>query len=40
MGVRPVGVSLGALSKFFPQREIEAILRASGREGQRRRLGD
>jgi len=37
MGVRPVGVSLGALSKFFPQHEIEAILRASGREGQRRR---
>jgi len=37
MGVRPVGVSLGAVSKFFPQREIEAILRASGREGQRRR---
>src|ERR1044071_185324 len=37
MGVRPVGVSLGSLSKFFPQQEIEAILRASGREGQRRR---
>lgn len=37
MGVRPVGVSLGALSKFFPQHEIEAILRASGREGERRR---
>jgi len=37
MGVRPVGVSLGSLSKFFPQHEIEAILRASGREGQRRR---
>jgi len=30
-------VSLGSLSKFFPQHEIEAILRASGREGQRRR---
>lgn len=37
MGVRPVGVSLGSLSKFFPQHEIEAILRASGRDGQRRR---
>jgi len=37
MGVRPVGVSLGSLNKFFPQREIEAILLASGREGQRRR---
>ncbi len=37
MGVRPVGVSLGSLSKFFPQHEIEAILRASGREGKRRR---
>jgi len=37
MGVRPVGVSLGSLSKFFPQHEIEAILQASGREGQRRR---
>jgi hypothetical protein len=37
MGVRPVGVSIGAPSKFFPQRTIEAILRASGREGQRRR---
>lgn len=37
MGVRPVGVSIGSLSKFFPQHEIEAILRASGREGRRRR---
>jgi hypothetical protein len=37
MGVRPVGVSIGSLSKFFPQDEIEAILRASSREGQRRR---
>jgi len=37
MGVRPVGVSLGSLNKFFPQHEIEAILRASCREGQRRR---
>lgn len=37
MGVRPVGVSLGSLSKFFPQHEIEAILQASGRDGQRRR---
>ena len=31
MGVRPVGVSIGSLSKFFPQHEIEGILRASGR---------
>ncbi|MGZ8787293.1 MAG: transposase domain-containing protein [Thermoanaerobaculia bacterium] len=30
-------MSIGSLSKFFPQHEIEAILRASGREGQRRR---
>jgi hypothetical protein len=37
MGERPVGVSLGSLSKFFPASEIEAILRASGREGKRRR---
>jgi hypothetical protein len=37
MGVRPVGVSIGSLSKFFPQHQIEAILRASDREGQRRR---
>jgi hypothetical protein len=37
MGGRPVGVSIGALSKFFPQREIEAILHATGRAGQRRR---
>jgi hypothetical protein len=37
MGVRPVGVSIGSLSKFFPLHEIEAILHASGREGQRRR---
>ena len=37
MGVRPVGVSIGALSKFFPQQEIEGILRASGREGKRQR---
>ena len=37
MGVRPVGVSLGSLSKFFPQHEIEAILQASGRGGKRRR---
>ena len=37
MGVRPVGVSIGSLSKFFPQQEIETILRASGREGRRRR---
>lgn len=37
MGVRPVGTSIGALSKFFPQEEIEAILVASGREEKRRR---
>jgi hypothetical protein len=37
MGVRPVGASIGALSKFFPPEEIEAILVASGREGKRRR---
>lgn len=37
MGGRPVGVSIGSLSKFFPQHEVEAILRASGREGERRR---
>jgi hypothetical protein len=37
MGVRPVGVTLGALSRYFPQHQIEAILRASGREGTRRR---
>lgn len=37
MGVCPVGVSIGSLSKFFPQHEIETILRASGRGGQRRR---
>jgi len=37
MGVCPVGVSIGSLSKFFPRHEIEAILRAKGREGQRRR---
>lgn len=37
MGVRPVGVTLGSLSRFFPQEQIEAILAASGREGTRRR---
>ena len=37
MGGSPVGVSIGSLSKFFPQHQVEAILRASGREGQRRR---
>jgi hypothetical protein len=37
MGVRPVGVTLGSLSKYFPQQQIEAILQASGREGRRRR---
>ena len=37
MGVRPVGVSIGSLSKFFPQQDIEAILQATGTEGVRRR---
>src|SRR5688500_20386143 len=37
MGVRPVGVSLGALSKFFPPQQIEEILRANKREQKRRR---
>ena len=37
MGVRPVGVTLGSLAKYFPQQQVEAILRASGREGTRRR---
>ncbi len=37
MGVRPVGVSIGSIAKFFPQKQIEEILQASGREGQRRR---
>lgn len=37
MGVSPVGVSLGALTKFFPQHQIEEILRANKREGERRR---
>src|SRR4029079_8482867 len=37
MGVSRVGVTLGSLSKYFPQQQIEAILRASGREGVRRR---
>ena len=29
--------AIGSLSKFFPQQEIEAILRATGSEGSRRR---
>lgn len=37
MGVRPVGVSLGALAKFFPPQQIEEILRANKREQKRRR---
>jgi hypothetical protein len=37
MGVRPVGVSLGSLSKFFPPQQIEEILRANKREEKRRR---
>lgn len=35
--MRPVGVSLGALSKFFPAEQIEEILRANGAEEKRRR---
>ena len=30
-------LSIGSIAKFFPQKQIEEILRASGREGQRRR---
>lgn len=30
-------MSIGSLSKFFPQQVIESILRETGREGQRRR---
>jgi hypothetical protein len=37
MGVRPVGVTLGSISKFFPRQQIEEILLATGREGKRRR---
>jgi hypothetical protein len=37
MGKGPVGVSLGALSKFFPAEQVEEILRAHGRVEQRRR---
>lgn len=37
MGERPVGVSLGALTKFFPPRQIEEILQANKREEKRRR---
>jgi Insertion element 4 transposase N-terminal/Transposase DDE domain len=37
MGERPVDVSLGALVKFFPARQIEEILRANKREEKRRR---
>jgi hypothetical protein len=37
MGERPVDVSLGALAKFFPARQIEEILRANKREEKRRR---
>jgi hypothetical protein len=33
----PVGVSLGALSKFFPAEQIEEILRANGQVKKRRR---
>lgn len=37
MGVRPVGVSVGSIGKFFPRQHIEEILHATGREGQRHR---
>lgn len=37
MGMRPVGVSLGALSKFFPAEQIEEILRTNKRIEKRRR---
>jgi len=37
MGVGPVGVSIGSLSKFFPQQMIEAVLEATGRAGKRQR---
>jgi hypothetical protein len=37
MGKGPVGVSLGALSKFFPAEQMEEILRANGRVEKRRR---
>ena len=37
MGMRPVGVSLGALSKFFPEEQIEEILRVNRRVEKRRR---
>jgi hypothetical protein len=37
MGGRPVGVTLGSLTKFFPQQDIEAILEVSGRASERRR---
>ncbi len=37
MGGHPVGVSVGAISRFFPKEQIEEILRESGRTGVRRR---
>lgn len=37
MGGRAVGVTLGSLSKFFPERDIEAILAATGSGSIRRR---
>src|SRR5215470_3357895 len=37
MGGRPVGVTLGSLSQFFPGHEIESILETYGSAGQRRR---
>lgn len=37
MGGRPVGVTLGSLSKFFPEHEIAAILEQYGYPGERRR---
>jgi len=32
MGVRPVGVTIGSVSKLVPQHNIEVILQATGTE--------
>jgi hypothetical protein len=37
MGRSPVGVTLGALSRYFPRDEVESILLEQGKEGVRRR---
>ena len=37
MGRGPVGVTLGALSRYFPREEVESILLEQGKEGVRRR---